>query len=233
MPSNQTLREMCAMFCKIVEGAGYYVGVYASESWFKNQLNGPELKPYDEWVAQWPTSGGQQTALETNPDRRSDVHLWQFTSAGRFSGHNGNLDTNYCYIDLPKIIGNMNEDIPQSKPSRLSNTDMAKKIMNEPNFGGYGTGEFRFEKLRNEGYNPQDVQNEINKLSGVTSKPILTISKGNKVRMNGSKDYNGNSLSSWVKGSIFDVIQVDGERIVIGKGNIVTAAVKKNDLTLI
>lgn len=236
MPSNQTLREMCAMFCKIVEESDYYVGVYASASWFNNQLNGPELKPYDKWTAQWPTSGGKQKGLSTSPDSRSSS-MWQFTSVGRFSGYNGNLDTNYAYYDYPQLIRGISSNTPSPEPTpvqpKLSNTEMAKKIMYEPNYGGYGCGEERFNKLRSEGYDPQAVQDEINRLSGVSSAPKkdTSISKGDKVRMNGSKDYNGNSLASWVKGSTFDVIEVSGDRVVIGKGNAVTAAVKKSDLT--
>ena len=34
MPGNQTLRQMCAEFCKYVEDSGFYAGIYASESWF-------------------------------------------------------------------------------------------------------------------------------------------------------------------------------------------------------
>lgn len=237
MPSNQVLREMCAMFCRIVEEAGYYVGVYASSSWFSGRLNGEELKPYDKWVAQWPTSGGKQKGLSTSPDSRNSS-MWQFTSAGRFTGYNGNLDTNYAYYDYPQLIrGISSNEQKQPEPApvqpKLSNTDMAKKIMNEPNYGGYSCGEERYNKLRNEGYDPQAVQDEINRLSGVSSSSSkdTSISKGNKVKMNGTKDYNGNSLASWVRGSIFDVIQVDGNRVVIGKGNAVTAAVNKNDLT--
>ena len=115
MPSNQTLREICAMFCKIVESSGYYVGIYASSSWFNNQLNGDEIKPYDKWIAQWPTSGGKQTALNTSPDSRNSS-MWQFTSAGRFNGYNGNLDTNYAYYDYPSLIGNIVKQ-QQSQPS--------------------------------------------------------------------------------------------------------------------
>ena len=68
MPSNQTLREMCAAFCERVKSEGYYVGVYASSSWFSNQLAGSELNPYDKWVGQWIVSGGKQTGLDVKRD---------------------------------------------------------------------------------------------------------------------------------------------------------------------
>ncbi|MGN0992877.1 MAG: hypothetical protein ACI4PE_03055 [Bacilli bacterium] len=32
MPSNATLRSICAKFCSKVEAAGYYTGIYASQS---------------------------------------------------------------------------------------------------------------------------------------------------------------------------------------------------------
>lgn len=195
MPSNQTLREMCAMFCKIVEESGYYVGVYASASWFANQLNGEELKPYDKWTAQWPTSGGKQTALNTDSNKRNSS-MWQFTSAGRFNGYNGNLDANYAYYDYPQLIRGIKSSEPERKPEpepvqpKLSNTDMAKKIMNEPNYGGYGTGETRFNKLRSEGYDPQAVQDEINRLSGVSKQSSVryyTVQSGDCLSTIGQK----------------------------------------------
>lgn len=56
------------------------------------------------------------------------------------------------------------------------------------------------------------------------------ISKGDKVKFIGTKGYNGEKLASWTTGSIFDVISVSGDRVVIGKGKSITAAVKKSDL---
>ena len=110
MPSNVMLRKICAKFCEIVEGAGYYVGIYASQSWFKNQLNGDEIKPYDKWIAQWPASNGQQKGLAVDPNSKTDRNLWQFTSMAVIDGYNGRLDANYAYLDYPAIIDNMRKD---------------------------------------------------------------------------------------------------------------------------
>ena len=133
MPSNQELRKMCAMFCKILEEEGYYAGVYASESWFKNQLNGSELNPYDKWIAQWPTSGGQQTALNTPSSKRSSS-MWQFTSNAKFSGYSGNLDANYAYYDYPSLIGNVDNgaaepSTPTDNTPTGSTLDLAYYVM--------------------------------------------------------------------------------------------------------
>ena len=56
---------------------------------------------------------------------------------------------------------------------------------------------------------------------------------GNKVKVkSGAKTYTGGSLSSFVYSTVYDVIQIDGDRVVIGLGKAVTAAVNKKDLTL-
>lgn len=61
-----------------------------------------------------------------------------------------------------------------------------------------------------------------------------TIKVGSKVKVKpGTKTYDGKKLADFVYKETYDVIQVDGERVVIGKGKAVTAAVKKHDLILL
>jgi len=67
-------------------------------------------------------------------------------------------------------------------------------------------------------------------------KQTVVFKKGDKVRVTkGAKTYPGGSLASFVYTTIYDVIQVGGkdlpdDRIVIGQGRIVVAAVKAADL---
>ena len=64
--------------------------------------------------------------------------------------------------------------------------------------------------------------------------PAPTIKVGSKVRVkSGAKDYNGVQLASFVYGRAYDVIQITGDRVVIGQGKTVTAAVRLKDLTLV
>ena len=248
MPSNKTLREMCAAFCEATENAGYYSGIYASESWFNNQLKGSEVTPYDKWVAQWPTSGGKQTALNTSASKRSDVHLWQFTSQGRFSGYSGNLDTNYAYLDnFPNPGGSSEIVTPAPKPSTPVTTQKfnigdrvvingslytssnakspAGSVSNKTtNITRYAAGAAHpYNTTGDLGWmNESDIQ----LASSTTSSAII---KGSKVKFTGTKSYSGIKLASWTKGDIFDVIEVSGDRVVIGKGTAVTAAVNMRD----
>ena len=248
MPSNQTLRQMCAAFCEATENAGYYSGIYASESWFNNQLKGSEVTPYDKWVAQWPTSGGKQTALNTSADKRSDVHLWQFTSQGRFSGYSGNLDTNYAYLDeFPNPSSSTQPTTPAPEPSTPVSTQKfnigdrvvingslytssnaaspAGSVSNKTtNITRYAAGAAHpYNTTGDLGWmNESDIRLAGNETS-------TTIVKGCKVKFTGTKSYSGIKLASWTTNSVFDVIEVSGDRVVIGKGTAVTAAVNMKD----
>lgn len=228
MPSNQTLREMCAEFCKIVEGNGFYTGVYASLSWFNNQLNGSELNRFDKWIAQWPTSGGKQTALSTDPNQGNGRSLWQFTSAGRFSGYNGNLDTNYAYHDFPNP-GSRPTPAPQPAPAKKSIDEIANEVIS----GKWGNGDERKIRLTEAGYDYNAVQDRVNAILAPKPAPKPKIEKGSRVRFTGTKSYSGLKLASWTHNGVFDVIEVSGDRVVIGKGTAVTAAVNKADCVLV
>ena len=156
MPSNQTLRNICAKFCSIVEEAGYYVGVYASLSWFNNQLRGTELNRYDKWIAQWPTSGGQQLGLKVNPDSKTDRNLWQFTSLAKIEGYDGRLDANYAYRDYPNIIAAMRKPVIELKPIE----EIAQEVID----GKWGDNEERVSKLTAAGYDVKAVQDKVDEI---------------------------------------------------------------------
>ena len=244
MPSNQTLRQMCAAFCEYMENAGYYSGIYASESWFKNQLNGSEIAPYDKWIAQWPTSGGKQTGLSTNSSKRSDVHLWQFTSQAKFSGYSGNLDANYAYLDnFPNPGGSTDTSTPAPEP--IQKFDIGSVVViNGPlyassnasspagNVSNKTTKITRYVAGAAHPYNTTGDLGWMNESDIRAAEPTPAsnpIVKGCKVKFTGTKSYSGIKLASWTKNSIFDVIEVSGDRVVIGKGTAVTAAVNMKD----
>lgn len=66
-----------------------------------------------------------------------------------------------------------------------------------------------------------------------TTEPAKTLKVGSKVKVKpGAKTYDGKKLADFVYKEIYDVIQVNGDRVVIGKGKAVTAAVHKKDLIL-
>ena len=173
MPSNSTLRAMCAAWCKKVEESGYWAGVYASESWFNNQLKGSELDRYAKWIAQWPTSGGKQKGLAVDANSRSGLTMWQFTSAGRFNGYNGNLDTNYAYVDkMVNGTAGSSSSNTQSTPSKSID-----EIANEVIAGAWGNGDDRKNRLVAAGYDYNAIQNKVNEKLGSNSTPKKSVTE--------------------------------------------------------
>ena len=64
--------------------------------------------------------------------------------------------------------------------------------------------------------------------------PAPAIKVGSKVKVRqGARDYTGAKLASFVYTRTYDVIQISGDRVVIGQGGQVTAAVRLKDLTLV
>lgn len=97
-PSNDTLAQICGVFCKKLEAAGYYCGIYASLSWLENQLDDPRLDRYDKWVAQW----------NSNCEYRKPYGIWQFTDRLAIGGKV--FDGNWAYKDYPALTGKKKED---------------------------------------------------------------------------------------------------------------------------
>ena len=84
------------IFADIVEDAGYQVGIYANENWYKTII-GRALDKYTKWVAKYSSKA---------PDI-PDVDIWQYTSSGSvpgLTGNGGRVDVNHCYRDFASEI---------------------------------------------------------------------------------------------------------------------------------
>lgn len=102
-------------FCEVLEKAGYYVVIYASDiSGFKDRLDIDRLTEYDKWVARY----------GSEPQYVNDYGIWQYTSEGSVSGIYGNVDMNAACKDYPSIIktsglngfSSNDESIPNEEP---------------------------------------------------------------------------------------------------------------------
>jgi hypothetical protein len=63
--------------------------------------------------------------------------------------------------------------------------------------------------------------------------PVNTIKVGSKVKVrNGATTYSGGTVASFVYKNVYDVQQINGDRVVIGLNGKVTAAIKLADLIL-
>ena len=84
-----TRTRVVKAFCETVRNSGYKPGIYASKSWYNNNLDMSQLSSYNIWVAQYNTS--------CNYTGRYD--MWQYTDAGSVPGIKGNVDMNKCYTN--------------------------------------------------------------------------------------------------------------------------------------
>ena len=104
---KNTLTKMCEAFCSKIEKAGYWAGVYANKYFFTTHLDYEKLQDrYTIWVAQYNDKNTYKGRYD----------MWQYTSSGKVSGINGNVDQNYLYrnifvnvngtiLDLPDLSG--------------------------------------------------------------------------------------------------------------------------------
>lgn len=85
--SREDRTDVCEYFCRTVSQAKRKAGIYASTSWFKNQLNVNKLHNYILWVAQY---GPKCTATHR-------INMWQYSSTGHVPGIQGNVDCSILY----------------------------------------------------------------------------------------------------------------------------------------
>ena len=162
-----TLTGIVKAFCEIMESAGYWVGIYSSESFFNSEMNDGELTRYSHWVARWGKS-------KPAPNSGAETQMWQFGGEKnliRSNKINGQTcDQNYCYVDYPAKIkaAGLNGYIKTgvAVPVKKSNEVIADEVI----AGKWGTGADRKERLEIDGYNYSVIQSIVNDRFGVVPK---------------------------------------------------------------
>ena len=126
-----------------IENAGYYCGVYSGEYYYNRNL--PNVTRYTKWIARY----GSNTGKPGTKPNVQNVVIWQYSSKGRVSGINGNVDVNIMYgEDLLKAV--TGKDYIQA----------ARDVW----AGKYGANDERIKKLTEEGFDPRIVQHFVNRL---------------------------------------------------------------------
>lgn len=151
------------IFADIIEKAGYWCGIYANLSWWRNYLGGLGNR-YTKWVAQYNSKCDYDNG---KPD------IWQYASDGRVNGISGNSDMNIMYRDLLKEVAG-NQTSSTVKPSTDSVTtpdgttlDLVVGVMS----GKYGDGDARKKAL---GSRYNEVQGVIDHIA---SADVTTLAK--------------------------------------------------------
>ena len=100
---KSALNAVIAAERKILEAAGYQVGVYCNQSWYNSVLDVDKLDlPF--WIAKYGTNNGKQ---QSKPVVKSKHTLWgwQYSSVGKVSGISGAVDVNVVYQNPGAVSG--------------------------------------------------------------------------------------------------------------------------------
>ena len=92
---KEEITDAAVAFCNMLESAGYFVGIYASDiSGFKDKLNHERISSYAHWVARY----GKEPVICKN------YGIWQYTSKGSVPGISGSVDMDVSAVDYAKVI---------------------------------------------------------------------------------------------------------------------------------
>ncbi len=80
---------VCKAFCQTIQNSGYKAGIYANKTWLNSYMDAPALSGYKIWLAQY---------AATPSYTRTRYDIWQYSSKGRVSGMNGDVDMNISYM---------------------------------------------------------------------------------------------------------------------------------------
>lgn len=142
--NHNNIAPICAAFCKIIEGAGYYAGIYAAQSWLGYLA--PECNRYDKWVASWGVNDGKE-----NRDTSTLGTILQYTSKP--------YDKDVMYQGLIyKKSGNVSRETTPVQPAKKSNEEIAAEVI----AGQWGNGRARTDALTAAGYDAKAVQAAVN-----------------------------------------------------------------------
>lgn len=133
---KQAIENITVSFLTRIKKAGYKVGIYCNLDWYNNALS-DALKQYDCWIARYPASdnGSVQERL------RPSVGVgWQYSSKGKVSGINGNVDMNVFYKDYRDSEQKGEAKVNLTKEQIIQNVrndavDFAVKIANDNSHG--------------------------------------------------------------------------------------------------
>lgn len=163
-----------------------------------------------------------------------DRHWWGDEIQG------GNVGDWYNYFGLSREIVPQPEPVVEPTPEVVAPTVSIDDIVAEVLRGDWGNGQERFDRLTAAGYNANEIQCRVNSYyeSQESVKPegvepeVRPITVGDKVRVLDNVNYdNGEYFAMWYDS--YDVIEIDGERAVIGVDGVITAPINVSKIELV
>lgn len=151
--------EWCLQWCSYVQKkTGIKPLIYIQ----KSAMDAVKKTGFGLWVAQYPDY--VETGYQEHPwnEGKYNCLIRQYTSVGKLSGYNGNLDLNKAYISAASWhkLATKAVKIVTIKPVKKSVNTLAKEVL----AGKWGNGQERINRLKAAGYNPTIIQNKVNEI---------------------------------------------------------------------
>lgn len=176
---------------------------------------------------------GDGLAVECTPKWENDVQITAVGNIGAKAGYNTRKWSKHGrlpYVDYSDADG-AKEPEPEKEPD-VQASETVYVVKRGDTLSGiakkYGT---TYQKLAayNNIANPNVIRvGQKIKIPGVAQAVKKTFKKGDKVKVLKAITYKGGPFKTWY--DVYDVLQVNGDRVVIGIGKTVTAAVNASNL---
>lgn len=240
------LYNIIKTFLDTIANAGYEVGIYCNTYWYTTVLT-EDIRRLTKnwWLAQWTNWNG---ITQGKPDK-GEIG-WQYSNEGCIDGITGAVDLDYYYASWDDINDENTSTSNNSQPasSKFKKGDIVKvnKAIQYDNGQPFKCWYSTYEVLSVDGKkvvigkgntitagisedNISLVTSSNNEESAAVSNDIVV---GSSVKVLNPIQYdNGKPFVCWYP--TYTVIEVKGDRVVIGKGAVKTAAIKKEYLQLV
>jgi hypothetical protein len=255
--SKKQITEAAKGFCDFLISKNYYPVIYANLSWFRTKMTLSELTKYGKWVASWsktkPSSpvnylwqyGGETNLIRSNKvagkvidQDYCYVDMPKFIKDNFYNGFKKKVEqptnpTPEPEKPEPKKLKFKIGDLVIVNGKLYGNAYTAKAVGNVKN---HATKITRAIEGANHPYNTTNDlgwmdEADIKLRVVLPAKPAVkeqTFKKGDKVKVVNAVTYEGKKFVAWY--SQYTVFEVDKNRVVIGIGKTVTAAVHKKNL---
>lgn len=183
--NKQNVAYAKAWLDRVYQRSGVKPVIYMSESVVNSyDWSSVANADYGLWVAKYRDNNQDYNYNMSNAGSRPRVKwwkfycMWQWTSTGRLSGYNGNLDCNVFYGDgttWDKYAGKSGttQPVKPTQPVKKSNEEIANEVIN----GAWGNGEDRKKRLTDAGYNYTVVQAIVNKKMAARNQSVYYVVK--------------------------------------------------------
>lgn len=153
---KQRVTAIARAFLSAIEAAGYKGGIYASKSTMETLIDATVKVHYSVWVAHV----GKDGAALKNTSYKGKKDIWQYSWKGKVDGISGDVDLDYCYVDISKW---KNEETETETKELKPVIEIAREVID----GKWGNGNNRKSKLKKAGYDYTTVQKEVNRILAI------------------------------------------------------------------